>query len=150
MLKATLKRISLAVALLVILLFTVDRALAVSQCSWTGVVERCRQHTSAFINLLDKTISGYSSGYVPNGAFDQIYVDVRLQDRCKNADGSWQAWQQYGFNSSQAGNASHSGTASAQGMYQTCQYGHEYKQKSDHWYWDPYHNIDHWSYLTSN
>ncbi len=77
-------------------------------------------------------LTSYSTASSPSGVIGSIYADVRLNDRCRRADQSWEAWQQYGFNNRSATFANNSGTADTQGFYQNCTYGHQYDNKSYH------------------
>jgi hypothetical protein len=103
--------------------------------SWSknGVV-MSGNHSYSWYEPLGKSIQGSSAAHTPpsNGPIDYIFVEVKLEDRCKNANGTWQAYHQFAYNVRAANNATSSGIASAQGTYQDCIYGHSYRTSSRH------------------
>ncbi len=80
--------------------------------------------------------SEYASSQIGGPYQPQInmYADARPQDRCKNADGSWQSWLQLGYKN-KAAYGSYIQTDVASGYYQGCNYGHQYRSQSYHSWW---------------
>ncbi len=105
-------------------------------------------HNTIWIQPLDRKITGSSNAQTPRGVIQQIYVDVRELDRCRNADGTWQSWNTYAYNNAIAYWVYGTGSINAQGTYQNCVYGHEYQNQSLHNFYDPGFGINesHWLY----
>jgi len=78
----------------------------------------------------------YSSSQVSGQYQPQMnmFADARPQDRCQNADGSWQAWKGLGY-TAKSGFGSYIQTNVASGYYQNCTYGHQYRSESYHTWW---------------
>lgn len=72
-------------------------------------------HSTNWINPMSREISSSSNAQTPRGVIEQIFADARLEDRCANLDGTWQAWSLYGYDNSSAAWAYNSGTAYDQG-----------------------------------
>jgi len=142
----SIKRMTILLMTTIFLLTSATLVLAVSGTWYSNGYTMYGNHNHvAWINPLDRKVSGSSSTPSPQ-PIDSIYVDVRLEDRCKNSDGTWQSWHQYGFKNKYASSTFTTGTIYAQGTYQNCIYGHEYRNKSLHSYNDasPYLNQSHW------
>ncbi len=93
-------------------------------------------HSTNWINPMSREISSSSNAQTPRGVIEQIFADARLEDRCANLDGTWQAWSLYGYDNSSAAWAYNSGTAYDLGTYQNCQYDHQYRNRSLHHFYD--------------
>lgn len=145
-----LKQIIIFFTTIILLHTFANLALAVSG-TWSnnGITMYGNHNHNAWIDPMSRKLVGSSSTPSPQ-PISSIYVDIRLEDRCKNANGTWQSWNQYGFNNKYASSTYTTGTISAQGQYQTCAYGHEYRNRSLHDFDNtfPYLNESHW--LQSN
>ncbi len=118
--------------------------------SWTtNGVSMSGSHNADFIGMLDRYIDASSSGHTPTyGVLDYMDVVGLLEDRCKNQNGTWQTWQTFASNSSAATYTSGVSTY-AQGTYQTCSYGHEYRNKSKHQFKYNLHYVNEYHWLCS-
>jgi hypothetical protein len=145
-----LKRVLVIVLMCSFLLIAARTALAVGSCWYQGTPYLCSNHETEFIDPLDRRMTGFSTGSFGGGTMDMLEVMIREKDRCKNANGTWQSWQTYASHGRAGFATTSSGVASAQGTYQTCQYGHAYRNESDHHYYDVPQGIDLWKYLTSS
>jgi hypothetical protein len=96
------------VALLVVgMIFTatVGVALAASGSWYKNGTSMSGSHSTNWIQPLDREMWSSSSAQTPRGVIEQIFADARLEDRCANADGTWQAWYQYGYGNKSASRA---------------------------------------------
>jgi hypothetical protein len=60
-----------------------------------------------------------------------LFGDARLEDRCKKSDGTWEPWNTFGY-ANKSENWVYSVQIYTKGQYQTCQYGHQYRNRSLH------------------
>lgn len=122
----------LAVALAAL---SVHVALAASGSWYQNGVTMMANNVLEWPNQTDLKLSGSSStsGYRPLAS---LYVDMRPEDRCQNADGSWQAWTTVAFQNRAVSWVYSTGVIAAQGPYQNCVYGHQYNDKSYHVFTD--------------
>ena len=93
-------------------------------------------HSTTWINPSSRSMSSYSTATTPRGVIQQLVADAYLLDRCRNQNGTWDIWKQYGFDVKSASWSYNSGTTYAQGGYQNCVYGHEYRNLSHHTFID--------------
>lgn len=107
------------------------------------------EHKHSWIEPHDLKIEGRSSARTPRGVMQNIYVDVRAEDRCRNPDGTWQPWHMYAYKNKNVTWSYGTGWISAQGRYQDCWYGHDYRNKSLHDFYDEGFGIDESQWLTS-
>lgn len=141
------------VALLVVgMIFTatVGVALAASGSWYKNRTSMSGSHSTNWIQPLDREMWSSSSAQTPRGVIEQIFADARLEDRCANADGTWQAWYQYGYGNKSASWAYRSGTAYARGTYQNCVYGHQYRNRSLHHFYDQGFGLNEYRWLCSD
>lgn len=103
-------------------------------------------HNANFVGILDRRIDANSNVTIPTSVIESISVFGYLQDRCANADGTFQPWDQFVATGQSASWAS-TVSMSAQGTYQTCTYGpHQYRNKSLHIFQYPSWSLNeaHW------
>ncbi|MEX2162190.1 MAG: hypothetical protein WD751_09785 [Anaerolineales bacterium] len=119
--------------------------------SWSkNGVSMSGNHSASYIQPLDKRIQGSSAAHTPpNGPIDYIFVEVRLEDRCQNANGTWPAWHQFAYNVKAANNAVGSGLSVARGTIQDCIWGHEYRNTSRHIFREQSFSVNETHTLTS-
>lgn len=143
-----------AVAFLIlggVLITSVGVALAVTDTWYKNGSSMTGYHEhDAWIEPLQRRAKGKSSAQTPRGVIQHVYGDVRLQDRCKNADGSWQSWYEYGFGNDSADWAYSTDTYYGQGTYQDCFYGHQYRNKSYHYFYDSGFGLNEGHWLCSD
>jgi hypothetical protein len=76
--------------------------------------------------------SSASSSQHPQYLVQTITVTIVFKDRCRNSNGSWNAWKQLATNARGVSWATTTGSITAQGQYQNCGFGHEYRNESVH------------------
>lgn len=146
---ASIQRVAFvaAVLLTVFILNVVNTAIAANASdSWykNGATMN-GSHSANFVGILDRKIDGNSNVVIPPGTMESITVFVYLYDRCRNQDGTWQAWNPFvetGTSRPWATTVSYSG----QGTYQNCIYGHQYRNQSVHAFYYPAWSLNeaHW------
>lgn len=132
-----LRRTLLVSASLAFCLITVSVVSAASGAWYKNGAQMSGQHSTLYINPLDKSMTSSSAAQTPRGAIQLLMADARLEDRCRNQNGSWRPWRQLAYGNRSASWAYTSGSAYARGTYQNCAYGHEYRNKSLHHFYDP-------------
>jgi hypothetical protein len=94
-------------------------------------------------------MSSTSSAQTPRGVIEYIFADVRLKDRCRNSNGTWQPWNQFAYGNNVAWWV-YNVSASAQGTYQNCGSGHDYWNESMHNYQDAAFGVNETDWQNSN
>lgn len=128
------RQMTLATIVLCVTLFLVVREiLAASKSgSWyKNGLSMSGYHNADFTGVLDRYMDASSSASSSLGATQYLDVVGLLEDRCKNSNGTWKAWTTFASNAA-GRNWSTSVSIHAQGQYQTCSYGHEYRNRSKH------------------
>lgn len=128
------RKMTLATIVLCIPLFLlVTEVLAASKSGnwYKNGLSMSGYHNADFAGGLDRYMDASSSASSSLGATQYLDVVALLEDRCKNSNGTWKAWTTFASNAA-GKNWSTSVSVHAQGQYQTCQYGHEYRNKSKH------------------
>ena len=79
-----------------------------------------------------KGASNASTFQHPQYLVQTITVTIIFKDRCQYANGTWAPWQQLASNAKGVSWATTTGEIYAQGQYQNCMYGHQYRNESVH------------------
>lgn len=129
---------------------TIGVAFAASGSWYKNGSSMSGSHSTNWISPNDREMWSSSNAQTPRGVIEQIFADARLEDRCANSNGTWQAWSQYGYGNSSASWAYSSGTAYARGTFQNCQYGHQYRNRSLHHFYDSGFGLNEYYWLCSD
>lgn len=126
------RQIKLLLALIVVFIITTSVALAASG-TWSkaGFTMTGSVGNSEWPAILDQRARAQSSAQGP-GPMQQISVLIQMKDRCLSPNGTWLAWNQYAIKSGSASWSYSTGYIYAQGTYQNCFYGHQYRNESTH------------------
>lgn len=142
----------LASSLLVgcLVMASIGIAIAVSG-SWSkNGVSMSGNHSTNWVQPISREMWSSSSAQTPRGVIASIFADARLQDRCRNSNGTWPSWNMYGYGNRTASWAYSSGTAYAKGNYQNCQTSHQYLNQSLHSFSDSAYGINDSYWLSSS
>jgi hypothetical protein len=103
--------------------------------SWhkNGVNMWGNHHVEFGPGTLERQMWSNSSGHAPSGLMQTIFADARLKDRCQNSDGTWATWNVFAYQPVSENWVYSVGTYT-KGQYQTCSYGHQYKNRSLHFF----------------
>jgi hypothetical protein len=133
-----------------LIMASIGIAVAVSG-SWSkNGVSMSGNHSANWVQPIGREMWSSSSAQTPRGVIASIFADTRLQDRCRNPNGTWQSWNMYGYGNKSTAWAYSSGTAYAKGNYQNCQYGHQYLNQSLHSFSDSAYGINDSYWLSSS
>ncbi|WP_297630099.1 hypothetical protein [Caldilinea sp.] len=147
---STIRLLAIPLSVGCLIMASIGIAIAVSG-SWSkNGVSMSGNHFTNWVQPIGREMWSSSSAQTPRGVIASIFADARLQDRCRNPDGTWQSWNMYGYGNSSASWAYSSGTAYATGNYQNCQYGHQYLNQSLHSFSDSAFGINEAYWLLSS